>query len=181
MDAYAPADLRRPLEGTTVTICVCGHLNVDAGFASELAAFKERTGIRVVLTPVDPETTLSSDLEEPDRRPDVVMFPNEIPEWAYDRAMDINRFVDPETLRSDFGDYLLNFATSDRLGSAPAGDGAVRAIPSTIDPKGLVFYPKAEFQKAGYQIPKTWDELLVLSDRIVADGRTPWCFALRGW
>ena len=56
-DAYAPADLRRPLEGTTVTICVCGHFNVDTGFASELAAFKERTGIRVVLTPVDPETT----------------------------------------------------------------------------------------------------------------------------
>ena len=100
--------------------------------------------------------------------------------------MDINRFVDPETLRSDFGDYLLNFATSDRLGSTPAGDGEVRAIPSTIDPKGLVFYPKAEFQKAGYQIPKTWDELLVLSDRIVADGRTPWCFAFEdgeasGW
>jgi alpha-glucoside transport system substrate-binding protein len=49
-----------------------------------------------------------------------------------------------------------------------------------------VFYPKAEFQKAGYQIPKTWDELLALSDQIVADGRTPWCFGFEsgdatGW
>jgi ABC-type glycerol-3-phosphate transport system substrate-binding protein/tRNA A-37 threonylcarbamoyl transferase component Bud32 len=185
-DAYAPADLQLPLEGTTVTLCACGGVSMDTGFARELAAFKERTGIQVVLTPVDPESTLSSDLGEPNRRPDVVMFPNKIPAWAHDRAMDIDRFIDPETLRSDFGDYLLSFGTSDSVGSTPAGDGAVRAIPSTIDPKGLVFYPKAEFQKAGYQIPDTWDELLTLSDRIVADGGTPWCFGFEsppasGW
>ena len=49
-----------------------------------------------------------------------------------------------------------------------------------------MFYPKAEFQKAGYQIPQTWDELLALSDQIVADGGTPWCFGFEsgvatGW
>jgi alpha-glucoside transport system substrate-binding protein len=114
------------------------------------------------------------------------MFSNEIPEWANGRAMDIAQFVDPATLRSDFGDYLLSLGTSDSVGSASVGDGPIRAVPTTVDPKGLVFYPRAEFLKAGYQIPDTWDELLALSDQIVADGGTPWCFgfesgAATGW
>ena len=25
-------------------------------------------------------------------------------------------------------------------------------------------------------MPTTWDQLVAVSDRIVADGRTPWCF-----
>jgi alpha-glucoside transport system substrate-binding protein len=185
LDAYAGADLQ-PLKGTTVTICICGNLDLDPGLLRELAAFTERTGIRVELTSVDPETVLSFDPGEPLRRPDVLVFNHKIPEWAHDRAIDIGQFVDPETLRSDFGDYLLSFGTSDSVGSALTGNGAVRAIPVAVNPKGLVFYPKAEFQKAGYQIPNTWDELLALSDRIVADGRTPWCFGFEsgagsGW
>jgi len=50
-----------------------------------------------------------------------------------------------------------------------------------------VFYPKAVFDESGYQIPESWEELVTLSDRIVADGRTPWCFgfesgtAASGW
>jgi alpha-glucoside transport system substrate-binding protein len=39
----------------------------------------------------------------------------------------------------------------------------------------MVWYPKAEFDKAGYTVPKTWDDLLALSDKIKADGSTPWC------
>jgi alpha-glucoside transport system substrate-binding protein len=39
----------------------------------------------------------------------------------------------------------------------------------------MVWYPKAAFDAAGYTVPTTWDELLALSDQIVADGSTPWC------
>jgi DNA-binding SARP family transcriptional activator/ABC-type glycerol-3-phosphate transport system substrate-binding protein/tRNA A-37 threonylcarbamoyl transferase component Bud32 len=179
-DAYAPADLQLPLEGTSVTICLCGNVDLDTGFASELAAFKERTGIQVNLTPDDPLGALSSDVGEPPQRPDVLVFNNVIPEWADDRAIDIDRFIAPEILRSDFGDYLLTFGNSIGVSSA------IRAIPMAIEPKGLVFYPPGEFLKAGYQIPKTWNELLLLSDRIVADGGAPWCFGFEsgvasGW
>ena len=49
-----------------------------------------------------------------------------------------------------------------------------------------MFYPKAEFREAGYEIPNTWDELVALSHQIVADGGTPWCFGFEsgagsGW
>jgi alpha-glucoside transport system substrate-binding protein len=39
----------------------------------------------------------------------------------------------------------------------------------------MVWYPKDDFDKAGYQVPKTWDDLIALSDKIKADGSTPWC------
>ena len=39
----------------------------------------------------------------------------------------------------------------------------------------MVWYPKDDFDAAGYEVPETWDELIALSDQIVADGSTPWC------
>jgi alpha-glucoside transport system substrate-binding protein len=43
--------------------------------------------------------------------------------------------------------------------------------------KGLIWFVPENFEAAGYEIPVTWDELIALSDLIVADGGTPWCFA----
>jgi alpha-glucoside transport system substrate-binding protein len=186
LDAYAPADLQLPLEGTTVTICLCNNFELETSMAREFLAFTERTGIKIETTPLSVEDAQNLVPAEPERRPDVVVFNQQIPEWSDNRAIDIAQFVDPATLRSDFGNFLLSFGMSDTGASASAGNQAVRAIPVAIQPKGLVFYPKAEFRKAGYRIPRTWDELLALSDQIVADGGTPWCFGFEsgdatGW
>jgi alpha-glucoside transport system substrate-binding protein len=56
----------------------------------------------------------------------------------------------------------------------------------TVDLKGLVFYPKAAFDAAGYSVPRDWAELVTLSHQMVADGSTPWCFGFEsgfasGW
>jgi len=48
-------------------------------------------------------------------------------------------------------------------------------IPTNINLKSMVWYPKDDFDAAGYQVPKTFDELIALSDKIKADGSTPWC------
>jgi alpha-glucoside transport system substrate-binding protein len=34
-----------------------------------------------------------------------------------------------------------------------------------------------ELRAEGYTIPDAWEELISLSDRLVSDGRTPWCLA----
>ena len=39
----------------------------------------------------------------------------------------------------------------------------------------MIWYPEDDFDAAGYEVPETWDELIALSDQIVADGSTPWC------
>jgi alpha-glucoside transport system substrate-binding protein len=52
--------------------------------------------------------------------------------------------------------------------------------------KSLVWYPKDDFDAAGYQVPTTWEELQALQDQIVSDGDTPWCVGIEsgaatGW
>ncbi len=73
---------------------------------------------------------------------------------------------DMAELESTFGEYFLS------LGEF---EGEHYGIPTNINYKSMIWYPKAEFEKAGYTVPTTWDELIALSDQIVADGSTPWC------
>ena len=54
-------------------------------------------------------------------------------------------------------------------------DGKHYGLPTNINLKSMVWYPKDDFDEAGYEVPETWDDLIALSDQIVADGGTPWC------
>lgn len=54
-------------------------------------------------------------------------------------------------------------------------DGTFYAAPLGANVKSFVWYSPSAFEEAGYEIPQTWDELVALSDRIVADGGKPWC------
>ncbi len=54
-------------------------------------------------------------------------------------------------------------------------NGKHYGLPTNINLKSMVWYPKKAFDAAGYKVPTTWDEMLALSDQIVADGSTPWC------
>ncbi len=52
--------------------------------------------------------------------------------------------------------------------------------------KGLVWYDPKNFKAKGYQIPKTFDEMLALDDKIKSDGAAPFCIGLEsgaasGW
>lgn len=55
-----------------------------------------------------------------------------------------------------------------------------------VNAKSFVWYNKAEWAKRGYSIPKTWDELKALEEKMVADGIAPWTVgfesgAASGW
>ena len=56
-----------------------------------------------------------------------------------------------------------------------AYEGKHYGVPTNINLKSMIWYPKDDFDAAGYNVPETWDELMALSDQIVADGGTPWC------
>jgi alpha-glucoside transport system substrate-binding protein len=73
---------------------------------------------------------------------------------------------DIEELNSLFGEYFVG------LGEF---EGEHYGIPTNINLKSMVWYPKDDFDAAGYTVPTTWDELIALSDQMVADGNTPWC------
>jgi alpha-glucoside transport system substrate-binding protein len=73
---------------------------------------------------------------------------------------------DIDELNDLFGEYFVS------LGEV---DGKHYGLPTNINLKSMVWYPKDDFDKAGYEVPETWDDLLALSDQIVDDGSTPWC------
>jgi alpha-glucoside transport system substrate-binding protein len=70
-------------------------------------------------------------------------------------------------------------ALNDLLGEAFVAlgeyNGKHYGVPTNINLKSMVWYPKDDFDAKGYKVPTTWDEMLALSDQIVADGSAPWC------
>jgi len=66
------------------------------------------------------------------------------------------------------------------LGSYKGKDGATAlyGFPYKIDVKSLVWYVPENFEDAGYEVPQTMEELKALTEKIVADGGTPWCIGL---
>jgi alpha-glucoside transport system substrate-binding protein len=65
-------------------------------------------------------------------------------------------------------------------------EGKHYGVPTNINLKSMVWYPKDDFDANGYEVPETWDELIALSDQILADGTAPWCIGFEsegatGW
>lgn len=69
-------------------------------------------------------------------------------------------------------------------------DGTFYAAPLGANMKSFVWYSPSMFADAGYEVPQTWDEMLALSDQIVADNPDgavkPWCAGIEsgdatGW
>lgn len=65
-------------------------------------------------------------------------------------------------------------------------DGTLYAAPLGANVKSLVWYSPKTFEAGGYEVPTTWDEMIALSDKIVAEGKQPWCAGIEsgsatGW
>jgi alpha-glucoside transport system substrate-binding protein len=54
-------------------------------------------------------------------------------------------------------------------------NGTFYAAPMSANMKSLVWYSPKAFAAAGYTVPKTWDEMMSLSDKIAKAGKKPWC------
>ena len=94
------------------------------------------------------------------------------------RLIDLETIVDDGALRADLGSYLVSLGTVGTDGAWPATDGNLFGVPVAAAVGGLVWYPPAAFEEAGYAVPHTWDDLIALSQRMVTDGRTPWCLGV---
>ncbi len=113
--------------------------------------------------------------------PDIALYPQ--PGAVVEQAKAGNAIAledlgfDMAALEATFGPYLLS------LGEY---NGKHYGLPTNTNIKSLVWYPEPAFSDAGYTPPTTWDELIALSDKMVADGNTPWCIgfgsdAATGW
>ena len=180
-NAVSQASSTQELAGTTVWILGPFYDTQAKLFEQSMAPFEERSGIDVVFLSGDKpyEEYLAAKLETGDL-PDIAVFWQ--PSWLAQLAeqgkiVDIRTFLEDEYLRQQYPDAFLDLATV---------DGKLFGIWYTVYLKSLVWYPKQAFEAKGYEVPETWDELVALSDQIVADGGTPWCIGIyeygaEGW
>ena len=146
-----------PFEAEALQAVLDELVNSETDYRAEVEAsadFEEQAQIRV----------------EGGNPPDVIMYPQ--PGAVVEQAEAGNAIAledmgfDIADLEATFGSYLLS------LGEF---EGKHYGIPTNINLKSTVWYAVDDFEAAGYQVPTTFDEMIALSDQIVADGGTPWC------
>ena len=103
-----------------------------------------------------------------DAAPDVAILPNLA---MMDRLAGDGQLVPLDTVLDMKTTLARDYAPSWlELGSH---EGKLYGFFSKVTDKATVWYSPKAFTAAGYTVPKTWDDLIGLADRIVADGRTP--------
>lgn len=145
-----------------------------------LAPFEEKTGIEVVYEGTDAFATLLPVRIESGDPPDVAMFPQ--PGLMRDFAQSgqlvpISDFMEQSKLEEAYSKDWLDLTNV---------DNKLYGVWYRASVKSLVWYNPQAFAAKGYEIPQTWSEMMALSDRIVADGQTPWCLGMEsgdatGW
>ena len=152
-------------------------------FDSSVAAFEEATGIDIQYEgSKEFEATITLRVDAGDA-PDIVDFPQPgllSTMVARGAVVDVSTFL-PQSSFDNYNQSWWDMATM----AGPDGD-IIAGVWHRFNAKSQVWYPQAQFEAAGYAIPETWDELLALSDQIVADGDTPWCVGIEsgaatGW
>jgi alpha-glucoside transport system substrate-binding protein len=170
--------------GTVVTILGGFSSDDETKFLASIADFEEKTGIDIQYFP---STTFDSTISvrvDADDKPDIADFaqPGLLARFVEEgHIIDVRTFLSDEYLQGQYDQSWLDMVTME------SPDGPIQAgVWQRFNGKSLVWYPKDDFEAAGYQIPQTWDEMIALSDQIVADGDTPWCIgiasgAATGW
>jgi alpha-glucoside transport system substrate-binding protein len=176
-----PTVAGRPLFGTRVTI-FAGYDQAEVAAArNEFAAFTAETGIEVRFVGNPEFHDYVVDSIAAGDPPDIATLPQ--PGLVRDLArqghlIDLGTYVDVEELKQVQSPYLVSLGTVGDEGSWPAEEGTTFGAFQSLNLKSMIWYPVPELRAEGYPIPETWDQLMRLSDRLVSDGRTPWCL---GW
>ena len=97
-------------------------------------------------------------------------------------VVDPTTFIPEEWLQQQYNQSWLDMAQME----GPDGAMMTGGLWYRFNGKSLVWYPKDDFDAAGYTIPTTWDELVALSEQIKSDGDAPWCVGIEsgaatGW
>ena len=177
-DSYKAFDEATNLDGQSITLFGPWRGEDQVLVESMLAYFEAASGVDVNYSSsegYEQQIIIDAEAGSP---PDVAVLPQ--PGLIADLAG--KGFITP--LGAETAQWLTdNYgagASWAALGTAKGKDGAdaLFAFPYKADVKSLVWYSPENFEDAGYAVPTTMEELKTLTDKIVADGGTPWCIGL---
>jgi alpha-glucoside transport system substrate-binding protein len=184
MSAELEAACAREYEGTVVTMTGPFTDADEVKFNEAVAPFEEWTGIDIQYTGSKEFEAAIRAAVEGGAAPDIVDFPQPglLKDFVEDGfVVDLSTFLNAEWLETNYSESWRDMATI----AGPDGD-ITAGVWNRFNGKSLVWYPLQAWNDAGYEIPTTWDELMALSDQIVADGSNPWCIGIEsgaatGW
>jgi alpha-glucoside transport system substrate-binding protein len=146
----------------------------EKNFNASLAEFEKSSGIDVQYTSDQDFTTTIKQKVGSGDSPDIGLFPQPgglLEFAAQNKIQPIDSYLDYDKLQ---GTLLPGFLDAGRY------KGRVYGAPMRNAVKSIVWYPKAAYDKAGYEKePSSIQDLQKnVADKIAASGTTPWCI---GW
>jgi len=147
-----------------------------------LKPFEDQTGIKVSYEASRDQDAILTSRVAAGNPPDVAGAPSPALLTSFakqGKVVALNSAVDMTALQADTADSWI------KLGE-PLGDGKLYETFAWADVKGLIWYNPKNFQAKGYNVPKSWDELMALQSQIKSGGTTPWCITVEsgsatGW
>jgi alpha-glucoside transport system substrate-binding protein len=182
---YLERALAGEFSGTTVIVDGPFTDADEIKFRESYKDFEELTGIRInYIGNKEFEASIGIRVDA-GNEPDIADFPQPGLLATFTRqgkVVDPSTFIPMDWLRQQWNESWLQMA----MVPGPDGNDMMGGLWYRFNGKSLVWYPKDNFDAAGYQIPTTWDEMLALSDEILADGDAPWCVGIEsgvatGW
>ncbi|HSK55526.1 MAG TPA: ABC transporter substrate-binding protein [Jiangellales bacterium] len=157
------------LEGTQVTVYTSIVAPEDAAHIESYAPFEECTGATVVYEgSAEFEAQIVVRVQS-GNAPDIAYFPQ--PGLLQTVVRDTGAVLEaPDAVAENVDNYW-----SEEWRGYGTVDDVFYAAPLGANVKSFVWYSPSAFEEAGYEIPETWDDMIELSDQIVADGGVPWC------
>lgn len=153
-------------------------------FESSIKDFEDKTGIDIQYEgSKEFEATINVRVDG-GNAPDIADFPQpgllaSIAKTG--KVVDLTKVLDEEKLKKNYNQSWLDMGTMD------GKDGKIMAgIWNRSNVKSLVWYPKKQFEEAGYKVPETWDEMMALTEQIAKDGDPAWTIGIEsgaatGW
>ncbi|WP_189609749.1 ABC transporter substrate-binding protein [Saccharospirillum salsuginis] len=174
LDAFEDMDL----SGQVVTVAGPWLTPENAIFEGIVSHFEEATGADVQYSGSDSfEQQIVIDLQA-GSPPNLAIFPQ--PGLAADMASrDLLKPLSSDLKNKVMDAYAAGQSWVD-LGTYENGSGNddFYGVFFRVDLKSLVWYSPDNFADYGYEVPETMEELIALSEQMVADGETPWCIGL---
>jgi len=150
------------------------------GFKDSLDPWAKTNNIKIKYIQASAFDTLIRSSVAGNNAPDIALFPQ--PGLLKDiqkqgKLQPLDTILDMKKLEASIVPGFMDAATV---------DGKRYGIPVGMNIKSLVFYNKPAFTAAGYTVPTTIADLMTLTDKIKASGKTPWCIGLEsgaatGW
>ncbi len=165
--------------GTVSVLTVWGGNELEI-FKNMIKPFEERTGIKVENQGTRDISAVLTTRLKAGNPPDIAGLPGpgQMIQFAKEgKLVDLGKVLDMSRMKKDYAQSWID------LGSA---DGKLVGIFLKAAVKGPIWYSPEALKAEGIAIPKTWDELMSISKKLVSEGKTPWSIGLEsgaasGW